>query len=51
MYPHAVTGVLASKSRNVIRRNMAVLPAYSLVLGLVALLGYMALASPPWSRA
>jgi solute:Na+ symporter, SSS family len=46
MYPHAVTGVLASRSRNVIRRNMAVLPAYSLVLGLIALLGYMALASP-----
>jgi SSS family solute:Na+ symporter len=46
MYPHAVTGVLASKGRNVIRRNMAILPAYSLVLGLVALLGYMALAAP-----
>jgi solute:Na+ symporter, SSS family len=46
MYPHAVTGVFASRSRNVIRRNMAVLPAYSLVLGLIALLGYMALASP-----
>ncbi len=46
MYPHAVTGVLASKRRDVIRRNMAFLPAYSLVLGLVALLGYMALASP-----
>ena len=39
MYPHAVTGVLAAKRRNVIRRNMAILPAYSLVLGLVALLG------------
>lgn len=46
MYPHAVTGVLAAKRRNVIRRNMAALPAYSLMLGLVALLGYMALASP-----
>jgi solute:Na+ symporter, SSS family len=46
MYPHAVTGVLAAKRRNVIRRNMAILPAYSLVLGLVALLGYMALAAP-----
>jgi solute:Na+ symporter, SSS family len=46
MYPHAVTGVLAAKRRNVIRRNMALLPAYSLVLGLVALLGYMALAAP-----
>ncbi len=46
MYPHAVTGVLAAKRRDVIRRNMAILPAYSLVLGLVALLGYMALATP-----
>jgi len=46
MYPHAITGVLATGRRNVIRRNMAILPAYSLVLGLVALLGYMALASP-----
>ncbi len=46
MYPHAVTGVFAAKRRDVIRRNMAILPAYSLVLGLVALLGYMALASP-----
>ncbi|MGI9006131.1 MAG: hypothetical protein ACR2FU_08005 [Streptosporangiaceae bacterium] len=46
MYPHAVTGVLAARRRDVIRRNMAALPAYSLVLGLVALLGYMALASP-----
>ena len=46
MYPHAITGVLATRRRDVIRRNMAVLPAYSLVLGLIALLGYMALASP-----
>ncbi len=46
MYPHAITGVFASKRRDVIRRNMAILPAYSLVLGLVALLGYMALAAP-----
>ena len=46
MYPHSVTGVLASRRRNVIRRNMAILPAYSLMLGFVALLGYMALAAP-----
>jgi SSS family solute:Na+ symporter len=46
MYPHAITGVFAARRRNVIRRNMAILPAYSLVLGLVALLGYMALAAP-----
>jgi solute:Na+ symporter, SSS family len=47
MYPHAVTGVFATKRRDVIRRNMAILPAYSLVLGLIALFGYMALASKP----
>jgi SSS family solute:Na+ symporter len=46
MYPHAITGVFAARRRSVIRRNMALLPAYSLVLGLVALLGYMALAAP-----
>jgi len=46
MYPHAITGVLATKRRDVIRRNMAILPAYSLVLGLIALFGYMALATP-----
>jgi SSS family solute:Na+ symporter len=51
MYPHAVTGVLAAKRRDVIRRNMAILPAYSLVLGLVALLGYMALATPAVTKA
>jgi solute:Na+ symporter, SSS family len=45
MYPHAVTGVLATKRRDVIRRNMAILPAYSLVLGLIALFGYLALAT------
>ncbi|HEY2690469.1 MAG TPA: sodium:solute symporter [Streptosporangiaceae bacterium] len=46
MYPHAITGVFAAKRRDVIRRNMAILPAYSLVLGLIALFGYMALATP-----
>jgi solute:Na+ symporter, SSS family len=45
MYPHALTAVLASRNRDVIRRNAAVLPAYSLLLGLIALLGYMALAA------
>jgi SSS family solute:Na+ symporter len=46
MYPHNITGVFAANRRNVIRRNIAALPAYSLVLGLIALLGYMALAAP-----
>ncbi|MCP2342328.1 monocarboxylate uptake permease MctP [Actinomadura rupiterrae] len=45
LYPHSVTGVLASKNRNVIKRNMSALPAYSFVLGLIALLGYMAIAA------
>ena len=42
LYPHAMTGVLSSSSRAVIRRNAVVLPAYSIALGLIALLGYMA---------
>ncbi len=46
MYPHTITGVFAARRRNVIRRNVAALPVYSLVLGLIALLGYMALAAP-----
>ncbi len=45
MYPHSVTGVLASKSRNTVRRNMAIMPAYSLMLGLLALLGFLAIAA------
>ena len=45
MYPHAVTGVLASKNRGVIRRNAALLPAYSFLLGLLALLGFIAVAA------
>jgi len=45
MYPHSVTAVLATKGRDVGRRNAALLPAYSLLLGLIALLGYMALAA------
>jgi solute:Na+ symporter, SSS family len=45
LYPHSITGVLASRSRDVVRRNMSALPAYSLLLGLIALLGYMAIAA------
>jgi len=45
LYPHSVTGVLSSSRREVIKRNTAMLPAYSFLLGLIALLGYMALAS------
>jgi SSS family solute:Na+ symporter len=43
MYPHAITAVLASRRRSVIRRNTAILPAYSLMLALLALLGFAAI--------
>ncbi|MFT4084202.1 MAG: sodium:solute symporter [Nocardioides sp.] len=45
MYPHSVTGVLSTRSRNVIRRNASLLPAYSFLLGLLALLGFVAVAA------
>jgi SSS family solute:Na+ symporter len=45
LYPHSITSVLAAKDRNTIKRNMAALPAYSFVLGLIALLGYMAISA------
>ena len=45
MYPHSITAVLSTKNRNVVRRNAAILPAYSLLLGLLALLGFMAIAA------
>jgi solute:Na+ symporter, SSS family len=45
MYPHTTTGVLSSASADVIRRNAMLLPLYTILLGLVALLGYMAIAA------
>jgi SSS family solute:Na+ symporter len=45
MYPHSITAVLASRGRNVIRRNASLLPAYSFLLGLLALLGFVAVAA------
>jgi len=42
MYPHTLTGVFASKSADTIRKNAILLPAYTLLLGLIALMGYMA---------
>jgi SSS family solute:Na+ symporter len=42
MYPHSLTGILSARSGNAIRINAVALPAYSLVLGLIALMGYMA---------
>src|SRR4051812_10065003 len=45
LYPHSITGVLASRNRNTIKRNMSALPAYSFLLGLLALLGFAAISA------
>ena len=45
LYPHSITGVLAAKNRDVLKRNMSALPIYSLALGFIALLGFMAIAA------
>ncbi|MDX3771183.1 sodium:solute symporter family protein (plasmid) [Streptomyces sp. NBC_01707] len=45
MYPHSITATLSAKSRDVIRRNTTVLPLYTFLLGLLALLGFMAIAA------
>jgi SSS family solute:Na+ symporter len=45
LYPHSVTGILSSSSRQVIRRNAVILPAYTFALALIALLGFMAVAA------
>jgi SSS family solute:Na+ symporter len=40
-----VTGLLSASSRHVVKRNAMILPAYSVALAAVALLGYMAIAA------
>ena len=45
LYPHTATAVLSAQSANVVRRNAAMIPAYSFLLGMIALLGYVALAA------
>ncbi len=45
LYPHSMTSVLSSNSKNVVKRNTSLLPIYSLMLGLLALTGYMAIAA------
>jgi SSS family solute:Na+ symporter len=45
MYPHTMTGVLSSSSGDVVRKNAMLLPAYTVLLGLIALLGYMGIAA------
>src|SRR6202011_875993 len=45
LYPHSLTGILSASSGHAIRRNAAMLPGYSLMLGLLALLGFFAIAA------
>jgi SSS family solute:Na+ symporter len=50
LYPHSFTALMSASGQRVIRRNAAILPAYSLVLGLLALLGFMAVAAGVQAR-
>src|SRR6202167_2818586 len=45
MYPHTLTGIFASKAADTLRQNAVFLPAYTVLLGLIALLGFMAYAA------
>jgi solute:Na+ symporter, SSS family len=45
LYPHSITGILSASSGHAIRRNAALLPSYSFMLGLLALLGFFAIAA------
>jgi SSS family solute:Na+ symporter len=45
LYPHTMTAVLSATDPRVVRRNAIYLPAYTFLLGLLALTGFMALAS------
>jgi solute:Na+ symporter, SSS family len=45
LYPHAITGVLAARNRDTVKRSMATLPIYSVMLGVFALFGFVALSA------
>ncbi|MCP3462794.1 MULTISPECIES: monocarboxylate uptake permease MctP [unclassified Bradyrhizobium] len=45
LYPHSITGILSASSGRAVRRNAALLPAYSFMLGLLALVGFFAIAA------
>src|SRR5471030_1617922 len=45
LYPHSLTGILSASSGRVIRRNAAMLPGYTFMLGLLALFGFFVIAS------
>jgi solute:Na+ symporter, SSS family len=45
LYPHSLTGILSASSGRAVRRNAALLPGYSFMLGLLALVGFFAIAA------
>jgi SSS family solute:Na+ symporter len=45
LYPHSLTAILSANSGDAIRRNATILPSYSLMLGLLALVGFFAIAA------
>ena len=45
LYPHVLTGALASKNEHVVQRNSIFLPIYTIMLGLLAILGYLAISA------
>jgi solute:Na+ symporter, SSS family len=45
LYPHSLTGILSASSGRAVRRNAAMLPGYSLMLGFLALVGYFGYAA------
>ncbi|PLS15268.1 sodium:solute symporter [Bacillus sp. M6-12] len=44
LYPHSLTAIFSSTSRNALKKNAALLPAYTIILGILALLGFVAIA-------
>jgi len=45
LYPHSITGILSASSGHAVRRNAALLPGYTFMLGLLALMGFFAIAA------
>jgi SSS family solute:Na+ symporter len=45
LYPHTLTALLSANSSHTIRRNAAMLPGYTFMLGLLALFGFFAIAA------
>ena len=45
LYPHSMTAILSANSGHAIRRNAAILPGYSFMLGLLAMVGLFVIAA------